>query len=89
MNRKKHQYTTPEQDAYIQELKVNLLKKIADIRHYQGLTQKNLEAQCGVRQPMIARMENGDANPQITTLLRLLVPLGMTITIVPLDHKEL
>jgi len=39
----------------------------------------------GVRQPAIARLESRKATPQIDTLIRLLLPLGYTLAIVPID----
>jgi predicted transcriptional regulator len=38
----------------------------------------------GIKQPQIARIERGDANPQLDTLLRVLAPLGKTLAIVPI-----
>ena len=36
---------------------------------------------------MIARIEKGQTNPQLETLLKLLAPLGKTLSIVPLRVK--
>ena len=32
----------------------------------------------------MARMERGDANPQLSTILKVLAPLGMTLAVVPI-----
>jgi predicted transcriptional regulator len=40
----------------------------------------------GVRQPVIARMEKGN-NPQLATVLKVLAPLGKTLSVVPLPQK--
>ena len=37
----------------------------------------------GVKQPIIARIETGKSIPQVSTLIKLLVPLGKTLAIVP------
>ncbi|MCI9086944.1 MAG: XRE family transcriptional regulator, partial [Clostridia bacterium] len=34
---------------------------------------------------IIARMERGNTNPQLDTILKVLAPLGKTLAIVPLD----
>ena len=38
-----------------------------------------LEELSGVRQPVIARMENGSTSPQLDTVLEVLAPLGKTL----------
>nr|WP_304229990.1 helix-turn-helix transcriptional regulator [Phascolarctobacterium succinatutens] len=49
------------------------------------MTQKQLELLSGVKQPVIARMENGTSIPKISTILKILAPLGKTLAIVPLE----
>ncbi|MCI9359196.1 MAG: helix-turn-helix domain-containing protein [Lachnospiraceae bacterium] len=39
----------------------------------------------GVKQPIIARMEKGTTSPQIDTILKILLPLGKTLAIVPCE----
>ena len=46
--------------------------------------KKNLEALSGVKQPMIAKIENGNVNPSLDSLLRVLVSMGKTIKVVPI-----
>ena len=67
--------------------KQKLVHEILRTRREMNMTQKNIEAACGVKQPVIARMEKGLTSPQIDTVLKLLVPLGKTLAIVPLDKK--
>ncbi len=71
---------TPDEKANIQ-LKVELLGRIAEEREKRGLTQKALADICGVKHPFIARLEKGEIDPKITTLLKVLQPLGYTLTI--------
>ena len=52
-------------------------------RNEQGISQKKLEEMSGVKQPIIARIETGKSIPQVSTLIKLLVPLGKTLAIVP------
>jgi predicted transcriptional regulator len=51
------------------------------------LTQKELEAVSGVRQPVIARLERGSTDPQLSTLIKVLASLGKTLAIVPIEAK--
>ena len=41
-----------------------------------------------MKQPVIARMEKGYTSPQIDTLIKLLVPLGKTLAVVPLEDAK-
>lgn len=66
-------------------LRVDLMCAFIKARNEQGITQKKLEELSGVKQPVIARMEKGTSIPQVETLLKVLKPLGLTLTIVPLE----
>lgn len=68
-------------------LRVSLIGEIINARQEKGLTQKELESVSGVKQPVIARMEHGTTDPQLSTLLKVLAPLGKTIAIVPINSK--
>ena len=41
-------------------------------REENGITQKQLEAMSGIKQPVISRMENGTSDPQLSTVLKIL-----------------
>lgn len=69
------------------DIKVQLITEILRARENQGLTQKQLEQASGVKQPIIARLEKGTTDPQLTTVLKILRPLGKTLAIVPLFYK--
>ena len=71
------------------KLKTDIICEILESRQQQGLTQKQLEEASGVKQPIIARLENGITDPQLTTILRVLRPLGKTLAIVPLERQQI
>lgn len=71
------------------DLRVQIAGKIIEARQSKELTQRALEELSGVRQPVIARIEKGNTDPQITTVLRLLKPLGFTLAVVPDDRAQL
>jgi len=75
---------TPEEVA-ASNLRVALISEIINTRHSHGLSQKQLEKASGVRQPIIARLEKGTTDPQLSTILKVLAPLGKTLAIVPID----
>jgi predicted transcriptional regulator len=72
----------------IYETKQQLVHEILRTRREMNMTQKNIEAACGVKQPVIARMERGLTDPQLTTILKVLQPLGKTLAIVPLEEED-
>ena len=77
---------TPEEIAE-SNMRVELITALIQARQEQGISQRQLEEMSGVKQPQIARMERGDANPQLDTLLKVLAPLGKTLAIVPLKPR--
>lgn len=78
---------TPEERAE-SDLRVALIGELIKARQERGISQKKLGEMSGVKQPIIARMERGKTSPQIDTVIKLLVPLGMTLAIVPLEGKK-
>ena len=74
---------TPEEIAE-SDLRVALMGELIKARKEQGISQRKLEELSGVKQPVIARIENGSSNPQLETVLKLLAALGKTLTVVPL-----
>ena len=78
---------TPEEIAE-SNMRVALISALIDAREQMGLSQRELEKLSGVKQPQIARMERGDANPQLDTLLRVLGAMGKTLAIVPIADNQ-
>ena len=76
------EFYTPEEIAE-SDLRVALIGELIKARNEHGISQKKLEEMSGVRQPIIARIETGKSIPQVSTLIKLLVPLGKTLAIVP------
>ena len=69
-------------------LKVKIVGEILAARKDKGLTQAQLEELTGIKQTFIARLENNRMDPQLTTLLKLLRPLGMTLEVVPIQQQH-
>ncbi len=67
---------------------VELIGKMIEAREAKGLSQRDLANLSGVKQPAIARMESMKTVPQLDTLLKVLVPLGYTLQIVPLSNYK-
>ena len=58
---------------------------IRDMRLEQGLTQMQLSEITGIQQREITRIENGNANPTLRTIQRLMLALGHELTYVPVE----
>lgn len=71
------------------DLRVALIGELVKARREQGITQKQLEKMSGVKQPIIARMESGDTNAKIDTILKVLASLGKTLKVVPLENQHI
>ncbi len=65
----------------IEVYKQRLLEELVKVRKNAKLSQKQLEILSGIAQPCIARTEKGSTDPNLTTLLKLLEPLGLTLSI--------
>ena len=74
---------TPEQlalaDVRFKEMTAEML--LAEIRKHVGLTQEELAANLGIRQPSLSKLEGQD-DMQISTLRRLIEALGGQLEII-------
>ena len=66
----------------------DLVGEVILARKAQNLSQRELESISGVKQSVIARMESGKSDPQLSTIIKLLASMGKTLTIAPLNAKE-
>ena len=79
------QFFTPEEIAE-SELRVAIIEELIKAREENGITQKELEAMSGIKQPVISRIEKGTNDPQFSTVVKLLNSLGKTLQIVPIKQ---
>lgn len=85
----KKNITSLSQDDWDEiDLKVKIVGEILEARKKAGLTQSELEDLSGIKQSFIARFENNRMDPQLTTVLKLLRPLGLTLDVVPLSSRQ-
>jgi len=71
-----------EEELQASNLRVAFIAELIKARSEKGITQKQLETLTGIKQPVIARMETGKTSPTLDTILKLLAPLGKTLSIV-------
>ena len=79
-NEVRNEILTPEERA-ASKVRVGLMMELTRARNERGLSQRELEKLSGVKQPVIARMENGSTSPQLDTVLKVLASLGKTLYI--------
>ena len=60
---------------------LNLGKQIANRRKQLNISQADLADMSGVSLRTLSAIENGDANPSIDVLSKVLEPLGLVITL--------
>jgi predicted transcriptional regulator len=78
---------TPEEESVI-SLEKALISAVAEAREQSGLTQKQLSELCGIKQPVIARLESAAHSPQVSSILRVLRPLGYTLAVVKEEQAQ-
>jgi predicted transcriptional regulator len=81
------EFDLSEEDERIIELEKNLIRTLVAIREENGITQSQLAELSGVKQPTIARLEKSLHSPQLDSILKVLVPLGYTVQIVPIKKS--
>ena len=82
-----------ERQMYTQEeiaesdVRVAIISEIIKAREEDGITQKQLEIMSGIKQPVISRVEKGNTDPKLSTVLKILSALGKTVQIVPINKE--
>ena len=76
-----------EQEAEIQ-LEMDIIKATIEARKKSMLTQRELSAKSGIKQPIIARIEKNVNSPRVSTLMKLLYSMGYTLKVVPLKDSK-
>jgi predicted transcriptional regulator len=75
---------SPEEEEMIGFEKA-LISAVVEAREKSGLTQQQLSDLCGVKQPVIARLESAAHSPQVNSIIRILKPLGYTLAVVKMQ----
>ena len=81
------EFFTPEEISE-SDMRADIITAMIEAREEMGISQRQLEELSGVKQPQIARMERGNADPQLGTLLRVLNAMGKTLAIVPITDRQ-
>lgn len=68
------------------DARFRLANELLTARQAAKLTQRQLADKTGVQQADISKIERGEVVPQITTMARLLEPLGRRLAVIE-DHE--
>ena len=79
---------TPEEIA-ASNLRVAIMGELLKARQDKNISQRELEALSGVKQPIISRMESGTTSPQLDTVLKVLGALGKTLYIGDISESKI
>ena len=63
------------------EALASIVSAIIDKRNEMGLSQRELANLCGIPQSSVARIETFKTTPNVETLIKLLQPLGLKLTV--------
>ena len=77
-----------EEDEQEIAFEKSLIDAVIAARESKKLTQKELATQCGMKQSVLARLENSTHSPQLRTLHTVLYHLGCTLKIVPISKTS-
>ena len=74
---------SPDSDRDLADIEeqANIISTVIKQRNALGLSQRDLASICGIPQSSIARIESFQTTPNLATLLKLLRPLGLKLTV--------
>ena len=71
-----------KQDIEETEVLAAIVTAIIDRRNELGYTQRDLAVICGLPQSSVARIEACVVKPNVETLIKIMKPLGLTLSVV-------
>lgn len=63
------------------EEQAKIISAVIEQRHALGLSQRDLAQLCGIPQSSVARIESFQTTPNLATLLKILKPLGLKLSV--------
>ena len=73
--------TNSSRDIVDMEEQAKIISAVIKQRNEVGLSQRDLAAICGIPQSSVARIESFQSTPNLATLLKIMRPLGLKLTI--------
>lgn len=78
---------TPEEEEEI-KLEKEIIEATIKARKQSKLSQRDLSEKTGIKQPAIARIEKRICSPKVSTIIKMLHPMGYTIKVVPIEKTK-
>lgn len=78
---------TSKQEIEELEMHANIVSEIIAKRNLLGLSQRELSAICGIPQSSLARIETFKITPKMDTILKIMRPLGLGLTVTTLRNN--
>lgn len=78
---------TPEEEEEI-KIEKEIIEATIEARKQSKLSQRELSKKTGIKQPAIARIEKKLCSPKVSTLIKILYPIGYTIKVVPMKKNK-
>ena len=75
---------TTSEDIEEMEILANIISTIINKRKELGISQRELASICGLPHSSVARIESCAVKPKIETLIKIMKPLGLTLSATPL-----
>ena len=76
-----------EEELLLAKAKLQLSELICDLRKSKNMSQKDLGDAIGVSQPYIAKIEDGEENLTVETIVKLLTALHVSLQLKPEKRK--
>lgn len=72
----------PSVEKSIEEMEVlaAIVSAIIERRNELGMTQRDLAEICGLPHSSVARIESCNVKPNVETLIKIMIPLGLTLS---------
>lgn len=71
-----------KQDIEEMETLASIVSSIIERRNELGISQRELAELCGLPHSSVARIESCTVKPKVETLIKIMKPLGLTLSVV-------
>ncbi|MBQ8563296.1 MAG: helix-turn-helix transcriptional regulator [Firmicutes bacterium] len=77
----------PQGKKYVEEAEIvaEIISAVIQQRNALGLSQRDLAALCEMPQSSVARIESMRITPSLETMLRMMKPLGLKLTVTAIE----
>ena len=84
----KKELNIPQEDHLLAQVKLELSELIYDLRKSKKMSQKELGEAIGVSQPYIAKIEDGEENLTVETIVKILAALNTRLQLKPEKRRK-